>query len=117
MTPPDPLLVDHLRDALEPHFDKEKTMFGCRVFWVEGLMAAFVGENRIVLRLPQEVATSEVKARRGTYWASGEIVEHATHYVMYTATASKRGDWRGHIEACIGFVRGLEGPKKKKGKN
>jgi|GEM_PF-5219781 len=116
MTPPDPTLVDALRDALEPHYDKEKSMFGCRVFWVGGLMAAFVGENRVVLRVPQELATSEVKAKRGHYWASGELVEQPTNYVIYTPTASKRGDWRGHIDECVGFVRSLPPPKGKKGK-
>jgi hypothetical protein len=116
MAPPDPGLVDALREALEPHYDKEKSMFGCRVFWVAGLIAAFVGENRVVLRLPPELATSEVTAKRGHYWAGGVLVERPTNYVIYTPTASKRGHWRGHIDTCVEFVRSLPAPKGKKGK-
>lgn len=111
---PDPPLTGQLRAALEPHYDKEKSMFGCRVFWVAGLMAAYVDDSRVVLRLDSATAADLVQRRIAHYCAAGEPVEHVTQYIIFTPEASARGDWQDHIAECVAYVRSLPPPKPKR---
>ncbi|MCG3152260.1 MAG: hypothetical protein GEEBNDBF_01553 [bacterium] len=111
---PEPQLTDQLRAALEPHYDKEKSMFGCRVFWVAGLMAAYVDGPQVVLRLDPTTAAELVKRRIAHYCAAGEAVEHVTQYVIFTTETTARGDWQMHIAGCVAYVRSLPPPKPKR---
>ncbi|MEO7994804.1 MAG: TfoX/Sxy family protein [bacterium] len=113
MTPPNPALVDQLREAFEPHFDKEKSMFGCRVFWVDGLICAFVADDRICLRADDATVAKAVKQGQGDYWASGVLVDRPTNYILLNEQATAKGQWKQLLPLAVAYVKTLPPPKPK----
>lgn len=107
---PKPALIEALRNAIGDYLEKERPMFGCRVFWVNGLMCGFVDGDRVGLRLSAEEMDGLVRAGWAEYWSGGEIRKEPGTYVSFTPAESKSKQWIPYVQTAIRHCLALPKP-------
>ncbi|HYE79408.1 MAG TPA: hypothetical protein VEI97_15595 [bacterium] len=107
---PKPALIEALRNALGDYIEKERPMFGCRVFWVNGLMCGFVDGDRVALRLPADQMAGLVEAGWAEYWAGGEVGTGPSNYVLFTPEESRARNWMPYVQTAVRHCLALPKP-------